>query len=89
MNPSLLAVPQITDVEFRDLRAWIYRHAGIHLSDQKKALVCGRLALRHPDRFTARLQFASWVALGLSMPPDLTHWLGLGEPAGSPQPGDG
>jgi chemotaxis protein methyltransferase CheR len=36
----------ITEREFRDLRAWIYRHAGIHLSDQKKALVSGRLAAR-------------------------------------------
>lgn len=46
MNGIVLAVPQITDGEFRDLRAWIHRQAGIHLSDQKKALVCGRLAPR-------------------------------------------
>ena len=39
----------ISDREFRDIRAWIYQRAGIHLSDQKKALVSGRLAsrLRH------------------------------------------
>lgn len=39
----------ITDREFRDIRGWIYRRAGIHLSDQKQALVSGRLAsrLRH------------------------------------------
>ncbi len=36
----------IGDREFRDLRAWIHRQAGIHLSDQKKALVSGRLAAR-------------------------------------------
>ena len=36
----------ITDREFHDLRAWIHRQAGIHLSDQKKALVRGRLAAR-------------------------------------------
>ena len=56
MNASLLAGPQITDGEFHDLRAWIHRQAGIHLSDQKKALVCGRLAprMRHYQlsRFT-------------------------------------
>ena len=39
----------ITDREFREIRGWIYQRAGIHLSDQKKALVSGRLAsrLRH------------------------------------------
>jgi chemotaxis protein methyltransferase CheR len=39
----------ITDREFHDIRSWIYQRAGIHLSDQKKALVSGRLAsrLRH------------------------------------------
>lgn len=42
----LPSAPQITDGEFRDLRGWIHRQAGIHLSDQKKALVCGRLAPR-------------------------------------------
>jgi chemotaxis protein methyltransferase CheR len=43
------APESITDREFRDIRGWIYQRAGIHLSDQKKALVSGRLAsrLRH------------------------------------------
>jgi len=45
MNALALA-GSITDGEFRDLRGWIHRQAGIHLSDQKKALVCGRLAPR-------------------------------------------
>lgn len=51
MNQTAVAQPPrpLTEAEFRDLRAWIYRRAGIHLSDQKKALVSGRLAsrLRH------------------------------------------
>ena len=42
----LSAGAQITDGEFQALRGWIYQQAGIHLSDQKKALVCGRLAAR-------------------------------------------
>lgn len=46
MSAMALAAPQITDGEFQDLRRWIHRQAGIHLSDQKKALVCGRLAPR-------------------------------------------
>lgn len=46
MSTLALAGSQISDGEFRDLRAWIYRRAGINLSDQKKALVCGRLAPR-------------------------------------------
>jgi len=39
----------ITDREFQEIKDWIYRTAGINLSDQKKALVMGRLAsrLRH------------------------------------------
>lgn len=41
-----VAPAAITEREFRDLRDWIYRQAGIHLSDQKKALVSGRLATR-------------------------------------------
>lgn len=43
---AAIAPAQITDREFRDLRAWIRSRAGIHLSDQKKALVSGRLAAR-------------------------------------------
>lgn len=61
MNASLLIVPQITDVEFRDLRAWIHRQAGIYLSDQKKALVCGRLAPRMRHYRLAR--FADYFRL--------------------------
>jgi chemotaxis protein methyltransferase CheR len=39
----------ITDREFQEIKDWIYRSAGINLSNQKKALVMGRLAprLRH------------------------------------------
>lgn len=39
----------ITDQEFQEIKDWIYRTAGINLSNQKKALVMGRLAprLRH------------------------------------------
>ena len=36
----------ISDAEFAAIRQWIYRSAGISLSDQKKALVSGRLASR-------------------------------------------
>lgn len=51
MNDAL-AVPGplvIGEREFQAIRAWIYERAGIHLSQQKKALVSGRLAsrLRH------------------------------------------
>lgn len=50
MGPALAAhAALIEDHEFRALRAWIHEQAGIHLSDQKKALVMGRLGsrLRH------------------------------------------
>ena len=36
----------ITDPEFQAIRTWIHRVAGINLSNQKKALVVGRLAQR-------------------------------------------
>jgi len=36
----------LTDREFRMLQQLIYREAGIHLSDAKKALVSGRLTRR-------------------------------------------
>src|SRR5215469_7481921 len=36
----------INEREFRDIRTWIHQVAGINLSDQKKALVVGRLAAR-------------------------------------------
>jgi len=38
--------------------------------------MCLKLALRHPDRLTARLQLASWIGLAIMQPPDLLHWLG-------------
>lgn len=42
-----LGRPQpISDADFRKIRDWFYHRAGIHLSDQKKALVSGRLAAR-------------------------------------------
>jgi chemotaxis protein methyltransferase CheR len=42
-----LGRPQpISDSDFRKIRDWFYRRAGIRLSDQKKALVSGRLAAR-------------------------------------------
>src|SRR2546421_9405382 len=36
----------INDREFQEIRAWIHQVAGINLSNQKKALVVGRLAGR-------------------------------------------
>ena len=36
----------ITDSEFRQIQSWLYGVAGISLSDQKKALVMGRLNAR-------------------------------------------
>ena len=36
----------ITDREFQEIKAWIHQVAGINLSNQKKALVTGRLAAR-------------------------------------------
>jgi chemotaxis protein methyltransferase CheR len=43
---TLARAQPITDGEFRRIRDWFYQRAGIHLSDQKKALVCGRLSAR-------------------------------------------
>lgn len=40
------AIRPLTDREFRMLQQLIYREAGIHLSDAKKALVSGRLSRR-------------------------------------------
>src|SRR5258706_15109982 len=40
------AIRPLSDREFRMLQQLIYREAGIHLSDAKKALVSGRLARR-------------------------------------------
>jgi chemotaxis protein methyltransferase CheR len=47
-RPSIaaLGVPAIDDREFHDIRAWIHEVAGINLSNQKKALVVGRLSPR-------------------------------------------
>src|SRR5437764_8976188 len=36
----------INDREFQEIKAWIHEVAGINLSNQKKALVVGRLAAR-------------------------------------------
>lgn len=38
--------PPINERDFQEIRTWIHRFAGIHLSSQKKALVVGRLASR-------------------------------------------
>jgi chemotaxis protein methyltransferase CheR len=40
------AVPSIDDRDFQDIRSWIHDVAGINLSNQKKALVVGRLSAR-------------------------------------------
>jgi chemotaxis protein methyltransferase CheR len=74
MQGHSFAPPAITDGEFRALRTWIHERAGIHLSDQKKALVTGRLnsrlrhhrltrfqdycALLHDDRFADEVRIA-------------------------------
>jgi chemotaxis protein methyltransferase CheR len=44
--PAGLPMFRITDTEFRQLRALIYTHTGIALTDHKRALVCARLAKR-------------------------------------------
>lgn len=40
---------EISDKEFQNFKLWIFKNAGIHLADHKKALVMGRLSprLRH------------------------------------------
>ncbi len=43
---TIAGTQPITDRDFQQIRDWIYHRAGIHLSDQKKALVSGRLAAR-------------------------------------------
>ena len=43
---SCVAVPSIDERAFQDIRAWIREVAGINLSNQKKALVVGRLSAR-------------------------------------------
>lgn len=45
-RPSLVGATPIKEREFQDIKAWIHRVAGINLSNQKKALVVGRLAAR-------------------------------------------
>src|SRR5260221_7531842 len=46
--PALHAMrhEQISEREFHAIRAWIREAAGINLSEQKKALIVGRLAAR-------------------------------------------
>lgn len=43
---ELLTSAGISDPEFDQLRSLLYREAGIHLSSQKKSMVCGRLGRR-------------------------------------------
>src|SRR5690349_11118982 len=43
---SCVAVPSIDERAFQDIRVWIREVAGINLSNQKKALVVGRLSAR-------------------------------------------
>jgi chemotaxis protein methyltransferase CheR len=51
----------IDDDEFRAFSGWIYRQAGIHLSEQKKALVAGRLGARLRHHQLAR--FSDYYSL--------------------------
>lgn len=45
------AAPALADQEFQQFKTWLYRTAGINLTDAKKALVAGRLfkRLKHHD----------------------------------------
>ena len=49
LRSPIAGAAAITEREFQEIKEWIYRTAGINLSNQKKALVMGRLAprLRH------------------------------------------
>ncbi|MDH4191337.1 MAG: protein-glutamate O-methyltransferase CheR [Betaproteobacteria bacterium] len=49
MSPHASLHTAITEQEFQGIKTWIYQVAGINLSNQKRALVMGRLAqrLRH------------------------------------------
>src|SRR5260221_11504430 len=44
--PHAASHARISEREFRAIRAWIREAAGINLSEQKKALIVGRLAAR-------------------------------------------
>jgi chemotaxis protein methyltransferase CheR len=46
VNLVLPGVRPLTEGEFRKFQAFVFRHAGIHLSTAKKALLVGRLARR-------------------------------------------
>jgi chemotaxis protein methyltransferase CheR len=46
VNLAVPGVRPLTDVEFRKFQAFVFRHAGIHLSAAKKALLVGRLSRR-------------------------------------------
>lgn len=48
--PALARPPNLREGEFLRIRDWIHERAGIHLADQKMALVAGRLASRLRDR---------------------------------------
>lgn len=41
--PTNTGMMTITDAEFRSIRDLVYKHFGIHLTDQKRSLVVGRL----------------------------------------------
>lgn len=55
-TPLIAPVAPISDREFRDFQALIYREAGIHLSPIKKALLTGRLARRMRELRMPRFQ---------------------------------
>lgn len=55
-TPLIAPVAPISDREFRDFQALIYKVAGIHLSSIKKALLTGRLAKRMRELQMQRFQ---------------------------------
>ncbi|MES2919046.1 MAG: CheR family methyltransferase [Pseudomonadota bacterium] len=63
VTPLPAPVAAISDREFQDFQALIYREAGIHLSSIKKALLTGRLARRmrelHMQRFKDYFNFVT------------------------------
>lgn len=48
--------------------------------------LCTRLSRTHPDRKTARLLLAAWIALILMVPFDLFYWLGHSDPLEGARP---
>lgn len=58
--------PPINERDFQAIRTWIHRLAGIHLSNQKKALVVGRLASRlHHHQLTSYGEYFRLLESGL------------------------